>query len=87
MILAALCLAIALFAQPEPPAKAAPQPEPKGVRYEDLPPAVHLGLRAEAIQRAWPVLSTVVIVPDGKSYIRAIAAWTPAARFPVGLSH
>lgn len=60
-----------------------PQPEQKVVRYQDLPPAVHLGIRAESIQKNWPILSTVVIVPDGKSYIRAIALWDPKFRFPV----
>lgn len=82
MMLVTLCIAATLAFQPEA-VKPATQPEPKTIRLEDLPPAVHLGLRAEAIQRAWPTLSTVVIVPDGKSYLRAIAAWDPKVRFPV----
>ncbi len=82
MILVTLCIAIAALVQPEP-AKSGPQPEAKPIRYEDLPIPVHLGLRAEAIQRAWPALSIVVIVPDGKSYIKAISAWDPKVRFPV----
>lgn len=65
---------------------AAAQPEesgPKRVRYEDLPPAAQLGVRVEAVQRAWPTSSSVVIVPSTADYIAAIASWTPLLRFPV----
>lgn len=52
-------------------------------RLEDLPPAVRLGVRAQAVRGGWPTLSTVVIVPDEASYAAAIAAWTMQARYPV----
>jgi hypothetical protein len=72
-----------IISQPEqtqPPAK--PE-QPAKVRYEDLPPAVQLGLRTEAMQNAWPTLPVVVIAADTGSYIEAIGSWTPKARFPV----
>jgi hypothetical protein len=55
----------------------------KPVRIEDLPPPARMGVRAESVRRAWPAASLVVIVPDEISYVRAISAWTPRARFPV----
>lgn len=42
-----------------------------------------LGVRAEAVRRAWPVIPVVVVVPDEISYIRAIGSWTIKGRFPV----
>lgn len=67
----AACVATTL-GQPEP---AAPQP--------DLPPQVLLGRRAELIRANAPVIPEVVIVPDGPSYLAAVAAWKPNGRFPV----
>jgi hypothetical protein len=78
--------------QPAPrPATGAPQPAPTGQpagvetprKFEDFPPAVRLGVRAEAVRRGWPVIPIVVVVPDEVSYLEAIAQWTPRARFPV----
>lgn len=47
------------------------------------PPELMLGLRAEAVRRAAPVIPTVVVVPEGGSFLAAIASWRPDARFPV----
>lgn len=49
----------------------------------EAPPAVTLGLRAESLRLSLRVLPTVVIVPDGPSYLAAIESWRPGARFPV----
>src|ERR1043165_1045281 len=67
------------------PALAGAQPTAPSaaVRIEDLPPLVRAGVRAESVRRAWPAAPVVVIVPDELSYVRAIGAWTPRARFPV----
>jgi hypothetical protein len=53
------------------------------VAYKDLPAAVQLGVRVEAMQNAWSSLAVVVIVPNTGSYIEAIGSWTPRSRFPV----
>ncbi len=80
-------IAGAVLAQPEPaPPVSAPtpgQPAPTTVRFEDLPPAMRLGVRVEAVRRGLTVLPVVVIVPDGDSYIEAIAGWTVRLRYPV----
>jgi hypothetical protein len=68
--------ASALAQQPE-------QPPPGKVSYENLPPSIKLGLKAEALQRATPVDPVVVVVPDGGSYLEAVSGWTPGIRFPV----
>lgn len=47
------------------------------------PPALVLGERIRRERAQQTDLATVVIVPDGASYLAAIRAWTPAARFPV----
>mgnify|MGYP005846417369 CR=1 FL=1 len=58
------------------------QPEPVAIQ-PDLPPQVRLGRRAEQIRANAPVIPEVVIVPDGASYLAAVAAWKPGGRFPV----
>lgn len=65
--------------QEAPPAA----PQPGGVKYEDLPPAVKLGVRAESVRRAWPVIPIVVVTADERSYLEAVAKWDTTARFPV----
>ncbi|MCW5777487.1 MAG: hypothetical protein KIS87_13705, partial [Phycisphaeraceae bacterium] len=58
------------------------QPEPAPVQPE-VPPQVRLGRRAELVRANAPVIPDVVIVPDGASYLAAVAAWKPEGRFPV----
>lgn len=82
-----LC-AIMLAAQPAPapttpattpaitPPSAAPAPAPP-------PPALLLGDRVARQQQQTSVLDVLVLVPDGPALARAIAAWSPAVRFPV----
>lgn len=82
------CVACVVMAgQPEGPAKpsspGAGSEPPATIKLEDLPPAVRLGLRAEAVRRQIPVSPVIVLVPDEVSYVQAIARWRPALQFPV----
>jgi hypothetical protein len=52
-------------------------------RFEELLPAQRLGARVRAVDRAVGVSPVVVIVPDERSFVEAIARWTMAARYPV----
>jgi len=92
LAIAALTLCSTLRAQSPPstpPASTSPGPSPtiqadgKAIKIEDLPPAVRLGVRAETIRRGWPALPIVVLVPDGGSYLDALATWRATARFPI----
>ncbi len=60
-----------------------PQPPAPGEQAQKLAPPSRLGLRAEIIRSAMTASDTVVIVPDGESYLRAISQWRPASRFPI----
>jgi len=42
-----------------------------------------LGARVAAVRAATPVLDVVVLVPDGASFVRAVAGWSRAGRYPV----
>lgn len=48
-----------------------------------MPPQILLGRRAEVLRLNLKVRPTVVIVPDHDNYVRAIARWSLAERFPV----
>lgn len=48
-----------------------------------MPASLKLGVRAEAMRRAWPVAPVVVVVPDEVSYLRAVGGWSLRARYPV----
>lgn len=77
MTTATITASVAVSAQtPKPDAGKPP-------RFEDLPPAVRLGVRVEAAHRKWATPSTVVIVRDPASYLSAIGSWTAGSRFPV----
>ncbi|MCK4871864.1 MAG: hypothetical protein KAS72_03970 [Phycisphaerales bacterium] len=67
------CCAVAAGDPPDPPAETAPSIQPERA----------LGLRVRHLDTAWPTTDLVVLVPDEASYIAAIAAWSPAARWPV----
>ncbi|NER78238.1 MAG: hypothetical protein F6K42_01420 [Leptolyngbya sp. SIO1D8] len=51
--------------------------------FDELPPFVRLGVRAETMRMAWPQAPVVVIAPDAETALDAIGSWTPAVRFPV----
>ena len=74
-----LALACQAFAQPA----AQPTNQPQQQRFDDLLPAQKLGARVRAVERAVGVSPVVVIVEDDRSFIEAIARWTPALRYPV----
>jgi hypothetical protein len=62
-------------ATPAPPAS-----QPATIKFEDLPPAARLGIRAEGVRRQSGVVPTVVIVPDTSSYVAAVAKWDVVVR-------
>ncbi|MFN0132598.1 MAG: hypothetical protein ACKVW3_08735 [Phycisphaerales bacterium] len=72
---------------PAPPGQPAPHnadaPQTQETKFESLPPAMKLGLRAEALRRAIPSLPVLVLVPDDASYVRALAGWSIKARYPI----
>ncbi len=49
----------------------------------EIPSPARLGLRCEIIRTAMSASDTVVLVPDGVSYLAAITRWRPTLRFPV----
>ncbi|MGD1914685.1 MAG: hypothetical protein ACFCBV_00655 [Phycisphaerales bacterium] len=59
------------------------QPPAQSVTLDQLPPPQRLGARVRAVEQTVRVLPIVVIVPDGPSYVEAIARWAPAVRYPV----
>jgi hypothetical protein len=87
---APLLISTAVLAQQQPPpAPATPQPpnqppaQAAPPKFEDFPAQVKLGIRAAAVRSAWPVIPVAVIVPDGDSYIDAVASWNVRGRYPV----
>ncbi len=59
-------------------AQAQPQPPPEQLHW-----AVKLGLRVEQVNRAFPVVDCVVLVPDGATYLDELSKWSPGGRWPV----
>lgn len=66
------------MAQPAPAS-----PQPPAANPPPMPPAQRLGVRVATVRSRLPHVSRVVIVPDGRSYLQAVGAWTIDARFPV----
>lgn len=62
---------------------AAVQRGPDADPWAGLPHQVRVGARVALIRRNLPVVPTVVIVPDGASYVAAISRWSMSARYPV----
>ncbi len=64
----------------------APAPAPAPAATQALPAQVKLGLRAEAARRAVGVTPVLVLVPDERSFVAALALWsgpaTPDAQRP-----
>lgn len=71
-ILAIAACAPAL-AQDPPPQPQAPQ----------IPWPVQLGYRAAALERSWPIVDQVVLVPDARTYLDELSKWSESARWPV----
>lgn len=57
--------------------------EARRERFEQLLPAQKLGARVRAVDRAVGVSPVVLVVPDERSFVEAIARWTTTVRFPV----
>ncbi|OAB63829.1 hypothetical protein AY599_18455 [Leptolyngbya valderiana BDU 20041] len=83
MRLATFFVTICLVLACREPAWGAQQPEPSQQRFEDLLPAQKLGARVRTVDRAVGVAPVVLVVPDERSFVEAIARWSPASRFPV----
>jgi len=54
-----------------------------GGSQEDVPWAVQLGNRIAAVERAFPIIDRVVLVPDARTYLDELSRWSPAGRWPV----
>jgi hypothetical protein len=50
---------------------------------QPIPWQIRLGLRAATVERAFPVVDRVVLVPDAATYLRELTRWSPAGRWPV----
>jgi hypothetical protein len=48
-----------------------------------IPWPIQLGIRTMALERSWPVIDQVVLVPDGRTYLDELSKWSAAARWPV----
>lgn len=70
-----LALACQTVAQPTDP--------DQGRQFNELLPAQRLGARVRAVNQAVGVSPYVVVVQDERSFVEAIARWTPALRYPV----
>lgn len=50
---------------------------------DDLPWPLRLGARVHACEQGHPVVSQVVLVPDGATYLREIGRWSAEGQWPV----
>ncbi len=69
--------------QAQPQASRESQGQGRPHSLDQLPPPQRLGARVRAVERVVRALPIVVVVPDGPSYVEAIARWAPALRYPV----
>ncbi len=83
-ICAHACVALAAPATLNGQAPASPPTDtPPKLTLEQMPPALRLGVRTELARRQIPVIRTLVIVPDARSYAAALDTWRLPARFPI----
>ena len=77
-----------------PAQQSAPAQQPAPVQQtapaQQSPPAtpptpwpIQLGYRTAALERSWPVVDEVVLVPDARTYLDEISKWSAEARWPV----
>jgi hypothetical protein len=59
----------------------APATTPAG--NSETPWPIVLGTRAAALERSWPIVDQVVLVPDGRTYLDELSRWTETTRWPV----
>lgn len=50
---------------------------------QETPWPVILGIRTAALERSWPIIDKLVLVPDGRTYLDEIAKWSEKGRWPV----
>ncbi len=62
---------------------AANQAPGQTTEQQPVPWPIQLGIRTMALERSWPVVDQVVLVPDGRTYLDEIAKWSAGARWPV----
>ncbi len=72
-----LCLAPACSPGADDP------PQPGQVALTDLPPVVQVGARAEFLRSQFRIVPTLVLVPDARTYVYAVASWRFPIAFPV----
>ncbi len=60
-----------------------PAPPPAPAAAQGFPPPLQLGQRVIRAQQSVRVIPQVVLVKDPRSYLGAIAAWTPTVHFPI----
>lgn len=72
----AWCSAAHVPPQAQPPAPGAAGPR-------EVSPALRLGIRVATVRTRIPHDSRVVVVPEGRSFIEAVGAWSLEARYPV----
>ena len=56
---------------------------PEAARIEDLPWPVKLGVRAHQVERSFPIVDRVVLVPDAATYVDELSRWSEKGRWPI----
>ena len=65
----------------QPPQDAADEKKDSGI--DQLPWAVRLGVRVERVNRTFPVMDQVVLVPDAATLVDEVSRWSIHGRWPV----
>ncbi len=64
-------------------AVASAQEPPQSPQAPQVPWPVQLGYRTAALERSWPIVDQVVLVPDARTYLDELSKWSESARWPV----
>jgi hypothetical protein len=56
---------------------------PPAALPQETPWPIVLGMRTAALERSWPIVDQVVLVPDGRTYLDELSRWSETARWPV----
>jgi len=57
--------------------------QPPAAGQAETPWPIVLGMRAAALERSWPIVDQVVLVPDGRTYLDELSHWSESSRWPV----
>ncbi len=83
-LVAGLCTAASSLGDPPPTAPVtADAPQAARDATKEIPWPIQLGLRTAALERSWPIVNQVVLVPDGRTYLDEISKWSAAGHWPV----